>query len=188
MNLLVIAQNYFNDIEMTTVLSCLKRSGKLEKLDYYNPSLQNVEGQYGITKLDNILNEVNIDEYDGLYVPGGKGAQTLRTDLISLNLISEFLKKDKYLFAICDAPNVLVESKIIDQTKPYSAFPSEWAKETRTEFYSNDYVTQTGAKILTGRSADASMELGLAILNLVYGKDIANFVYQGMTGRSDKKF
>ncbi|WP_426461272.1 DJ-1/PfpI family protein [Mycoplasma hafezii] len=182
MKILVIIENLFNDIELTSTLSCLKRADSSIEIDYYNPDLKEAVGQYGIAHVDNIKNEIDLQEYSALFIPGGRGAQSLRTNKISLELIQTANKLHKYIFAICDAPNVLREAGIIDENTPYAAFPSEWAETYRTKYYLNNYVIHSTKNIFTGRCADASMKFGYKIVSVLLGKDKVRPVVCGMTG------
>lgn len=189
MKILVILENNFNDIELTTTLSCIKRADSSAEIDYYHKELKEARGQYGIGYINHIINKPdNVDSYDAVFVPGGKGAQTLRENKDSLNVVQKFIQNQKYVFAICDAPNVLVEANVLTNKK-FAAFPSEWSSSYRQNNYVKDvYVVESDSKIVTAKAADASMELGYYIVKHLYGKDLANKVYQGMTGNTNNFF
>ncbi|VEU76272.1 DJ-1/PfpI family protein [Mycoplasmopsis columboralis] len=179
MKVLVILENKFNDVELVTPLSCLRRADESVEIDYFNPELTSVSSQYGVITIHNVKNSVNINDYDLLFVPGGPGAQSLRTDEVSLEMIKKFPNK---IAAICDAPNTLREHDIIDETIQYSAYPSSWAKEFRSNNYQQSYVTNllSTNKLITARCADAAMQLGYELVNHFYGAEGLEKVHLAM--------
>nr|WP_307938658.1 DJ-1/PfpI family protein [Mycoplasmopsis bovis] len=83
MKLLVLVHNHFNDMELVSVLSVLKRSEKVEEIAYFNPHYDKANGQHGIVDL-NLVTKINVSDYDAVFVPGGAGAKELREDSDSL--------------------------------------------------------------------------------------------------------
>lgn len=182
MKLLVFIENQFNDIELTTPLSYLKRADENLEITYYHPHLSNAHGQYNISYIQNISNQIgDLDSYDAFFIPGGKGAQSLRKNEHSLKIISTLIAQNKLVFAICDAPNVLLENNLIPEKFTYSSFPSNWSATYQNSFRSEEMVSRAN-NLITGRCAFASNELGLTMVEILYGKETANLVSFGMTG------
>ncbi|QGZ97398.1 DJ-1 family protein [Mycoplasma sp. NEAQ87857] len=186
MNLLVLLENKFNDIEFASVLLVLQRSKKFKKIVYYNPEGIKVSGQAQLVNDIQTTNKIDADEFDALYIPGGQGAQILRKDQTSLNLVQYFIDNNKYLFAICDVPNVLLEHKLIPNNSPYSSYPSEWSKEFQTSNRKEAYITKTTDKIFTAKSAGAALDFGFYILKILFGKQFSHQIYQAITGNNDE--
>ncbi|QNM93663.1 DJ-1/PfpI family protein [Mycoplasma sp. Pen4] len=184
MKLLVLLENTFNDIELTTTLSIFKASNKFDEITFYSSYANKSVGQFNITTVDSIINEVNVNDYDAIFIPGGSGCQTLRTNKDNLNTIKQFIDAQKRVFAICDAPNVLAETKILPDVK-YSSYPSEWSILTRTEKRTDNDVT-VDQQFITARNAVSAEQFGFTILKELFGKDHANAVYQAISGNIDK--
>ncbi|WAM09318.1 DJ-1/PfpI family protein [Mycoplasmopsis cynos] len=72
MNLLVIVEDNFKDVELVTPLTIFQTSQKFNKIDFYNPSLKIAKGVNGLAKIENIHNEININDYDMVFIPGGQ--------------------------------------------------------------------------------------------------------------------
>ncbi|MGV2393200.1 UNVERIFIED_CONTAM: DJ-1/PfpI family protein [Campylobacter lari] len=172
MKLLVLLHNEFNDMELCTTLSILDRANVFDKTTLYNPKLKSVAGQHNIVKLD-LENNVDFNEYDAIFIPGGKGAKALRKDNESLCVIKEFIDKNKYIFSICDAPNVLIENNLIPHNIPYSSYPIESISLTKGENRNNAYATAY-QKIITGKCPTASAEFALLIIKKLKGKEEAD--------------
>lgn len=61
------------------------------------------------------LSEVNPDDYDAIFYPGGHGPLwDLTNDQISIGLIESFFKAGKPVGAVCHAPAVLLNAKTMD--------------------------------------------------------------------------
>ncbi|MDC8901098.1 DJ-1/PfpI family protein [Metamycoplasma hyosynoviae] len=172
MKILVLVHNHFNDIELGTTLAILSKWPSISKITIYNPdsTIKQVVGQCNVLKLD-VEHTFNFDEYDAIFIPGGKGAQTLRKDTKSIEIIKKFrANKQKYIFAICDAPNVLYENKIIDDNVSYSSYPIDTpflfgAKRTET-------LATVDGNIVTGRSPYATFEFAFKILETLFKNNL----------------
>ncbi|EIN14927.1 Hypothetical protein MAGb_5440 [Mycoplasmopsis agalactiae 14628] len=180
MKLLVIVHNRFNDMELVSVLSVLKRSKQIEEITYFNPSYKSATGQHNIVTLD-LVNKIDESYYDAIFIPGGAGAKELREDKESLEIIKNFRKLNKYVFAICDAPNALYENGIITESEVYSSFPIENIDITCSKNRSDNLVSQSN-KLFTGKAAAAGTELGLLIIKSLYGSQLYTEVKDGLEG------
>lgn len=169
MKLLVLIHPKFNDIELTTTIYCLKASGLIDQVTYYNPTHIQAWGQQEIVKI-NLENHFEFKNYDALFIPGGRGAIELREDERSLAVIDKFMIDKKWIFAICDAPNVLFENDYLQETS-YSSYPIENIKNKSGKLRNSNMVTIDG-KIITAKCPASALEFGLAIVNELAGKEI----------------
>ncbi|WLP85576.1 DJ-1/PfpI family protein [Mycoplasma seminis] len=181
LKILVLVENNFNDIELTSTLSVLKAADVVEQITYFSPEIYQAQGQFGITQLNDVEQMVVFDQYDAIFIPGGRGAQTLRKDKISLQIVKYFYNSNKYVFAICDAPNVLMEAKILKSECTYSSYPSEWSLSTRGANRSNE-MTSVDGKLITGKNAFAAPLLGLRIIKELYGEELEQATYLRING------
>ncbi|MDG6223090.1 MAG: type 1 glutamine amidotransferase [Candidatus Bathyarchaeota archaeon] len=75
-------------------------------------------GKHGLTFKSNLAPEqVNIDDYSGLIIPGGFAPDRLRINKQIVNLIQQANKKSKIIAAICHGPQLLIEAKIVKGKK-----------------------------------------------------------------------
>jgi len=71
-------------------------------------------GKHGIPiKSDLSPNEVNVDEYDALIIPGGRAPDKMRINEDLVNIVKEAYKKGKVIAAICHGPQMLIEADIL---------------------------------------------------------------------------
>ncbi|MFV8469272.1 DJ-1/PfpI family protein [Mycoplasma sp. MV126] len=181
LKLLVIIEDKFNDVELTSTLSVLKAADVIESITYYAPEISSATGQFDLAHVDNIVHQYNLEDYNAIFIPGGKGCQTLRNNPTSLDIIKEFYQANKYLFAICDAPNVLMEAKILPPYIHYSSYPSQWSLPTRGSNRS-DEMTSCDGKIITGKNAFAAPELGLRIIHELFSEELSLRTYIKING------
>ncbi|WP_338822859.1 DJ-1/PfpI family protein [Mycoplasmopsis felifaucium] len=181
MNLLVLVHSEFNDMELVDVLSVLNRT-KDVNITFYNPESKEATGQHGIVSLK-LVNKFKLNNFDAIFIPGGKGANFLRKDEKALNVIREFKENNKYIFAICDAPNVLYENDIITSENTYVSYPIEnllAGKNRRVAYACAD------KKIITGKCPAAALTLGLLIIKVVFGDKLYEQIKNDVYGNHEK--
>ncbi|QZE12258.1 DJ-1/PfpI family protein [Mycoplasma sp. Ms02] len=182
--MLVLTFDKFNDVELITFVSTLKRADILDQITYVSAKKGILRSQYDNFDLSVEKFSDDISEYDAVYVPGGPAAQELRSNLEAQKLVQKFVDQGKFVFAICDAPNALKEANVLQDLK-YTAFPSDWSKDSRDEFYNpNKLVIQSNDKIATGRSAGATLELALLAVKMLSDEESYKKAYFGMLGEN----
>ncbi|RHW17858.1 type 1 glutamine amidotransferase [Sphingomonas gilva] len=64
---------------------------------------------------DLTLDQVDIDDYDALLLPGGVGnPDKMRLEETAVNIVEDFMDDGKTVAAICHAPWMLVEADVVD--------------------------------------------------------------------------
>ena len=64
--------------------------------------------------VDRTFHEVTADDYDALIIPGGTvGADRLRLERAAIDLLSEHVRNDKPVGAICHGPWLLIEAGVV---------------------------------------------------------------------------
>ena len=175
MNIACLLADGFEDIEAIGTTAILRRSGM--KVDYISVLNQTIQtGSFG-TKVvtDKMIKDVLVNDYDALFIPGGRQASILRNDQAVLSLVKEFKKEDKWLFAICAGPTVLGVLGFLDNIE-YTSFP------TTEEFMPKGIKLAKPAvwsgKIVTGAGAGAVTEFALKIIEAIYGIEKANQIQE----------
>ena len=71
-------------------------------------------GKHGVPiKSDVSPEEVNVDEYDAVVIPGGRAPDKMRIDKGLVNIVKEAYKKGKVIAAVCHGPQMLIEADIL---------------------------------------------------------------------------
>jgi protease I len=79
------------------------QDGEIQGFDHFDPANK--------VKVDRTVEEVSVDDYDALLIPGGVGnPDQLRGDENAVNFVREFGESGKPMAVICHGPWMLVES------------------------------------------------------------------------------
>eukprot|EP00483_Globobulimina_turgida_P009723 UN09742 len=74
-------------------------------------------------KLNATFDDVKVDSYDGLYIPGGRAPEYLSIDKSVIAMVQEFAKKKKVIAQICHGVLVLAAAQILNGRKT-TAYPA----------------------------------------------------------------
>jgi protease I len=86
------------------------KPGEIRGFDHFDPA--------STVKVDRTVEEVSVDDYDALMVPGGVGnPDQLRGDENAVQFVRGFFEQGKPVAAICHAPWVLVEAGVARDRK-----------------------------------------------------------------------
>jgi len=114
--LFVVAPNGFRDQEYFTPKEIFEENGfETHTSSIILGDLQGADG--GTTAASIHLNEVNIEEFDGVVFVGGPGMTELLDDVEMVKLAKSFFETEKLTAAICIAPAVLANADIIEGKK-----------------------------------------------------------------------
>ncbi len=80
--------------------------GEIQGFDHFKPAKW--------VKVDKTVEEVSVDDYDALLIPGGVGnPDQLRGDENAVDFVREFAESKKPMAVICHGPWMLVESGVV---------------------------------------------------------------------------
>ena len=108
--------------------------------------------------VDVTVSQANIDDYDGLVLPGGvANPDALRTDSSAVEFVKEWTEAGKPVAAICHAPWTLVEANVL-QGKTMTSWPSLATdlQNAGAEWVDQEVVTDSegGYTLVTSRNPD----------------------------------
>ncbi|MGL5732584.1 MAG: DJ-1/PfpI family protein [Metamycoplasmataceae bacterium] len=169
MKIITLVLDGYQDIELTGVIGALEKSNEVD-VTYYNPDGNtNIFGTFNIGSIKT-TSTYNVDNYDGIFIPGGRAALELRKNEKALAIVKDFIKNDKYIIAICDAPNALYETKLITDKK-YVSYPIDGIDSKSSSLRQKNDQVMVDGKYITGRGPGASIELGLKALEIMLSKE-----------------
>ena len=129
-------------------------------------------------KADALLEEVRPEDYSFLILPGGKrGVENLKASEEVLNLVRDFYKEGKGVYAICAAPSILGELGILEG-KDYTCFPGF---QKGNGHYENAPFVEDGS-IITGHSMAYSIPFAEAIVKKEGGEEALEATFPGTRG------
>lgn len=85
------------------------------QVDVAAPKAGTVQGKHGYSIPANLsFADVNADEYDMLFLPGGKGPETVRLNEHALDITRAIFQSGKPVAAICHGAQVLISAGLVD--------------------------------------------------------------------------
>jgi protease I len=113
----VVAADMFEQVELTEPWKAIEESGA--KPDLISIKSGEIQGFHHYDKADTFkvdrpIDEVEADDYDSLFLPGGVGnPDTLRMNEKVVGFARRFFEQGKPVAAICHAPWTLVEADVV---------------------------------------------------------------------------
>ena len=167
---MVIAFRNFRDEEYLVPKEILEKAGA---------SITTVSNKEGIArgaggseaKVDLLVSQVNMDNFDALVFVGGPGCLENLDNKDSYNLIQEAIQKKKLLASICISPVILAKSGVLKGKKAtvwHSPLyrSSIKALEDNGAIFEDKKVVVDG-NIITANGPQAAKEFGLTIISLL---------------------
>lgn len=159
----VIFADGTEEIEGLTVVDVLRRANI--KCDIVSLHSITPTGSHNIKIFaDKTCKELNIDEYDGIVIPGGlMGAKNISNSKIIGDSIIKAFNDKKMVASICASPAVVLSKLGILQDKNVTCFPApEFIESLSSANYVDSHVVVDG-NIITADGPRSSLEFSLAI-------------------------
>lgn len=157
----LILHNQFEEGEAVITIDVLRRGGIVVDVFTLNHTLETT-GSHNITiKAEFLFEKLSVDNYDGIIIPGGPGADNLLDHQQFHNMIIKFNQNNKMIAAVCGAPQILGAAGVIDDVKI--------VKHPNTNQYINLDLVQkenvcTDKNIITGVSVGTTIWFALEII------------------------
>lgn len=166
------------EIEGLTVVDMLRRA----KLDVVSVSVTGsleIHGSHKITFFaDVLLEETDMDTFDGAVLPGGAvGTANLGAHEGVVAVMKKFAETGKLAAAICAAPSVLGENGIL-KGKHATCHPG-WEEKLDGAILSQENAVTDG-NIITSRGMGTSIDFALAIIARFADEDTMAQVRKGI--------
>lgn len=116
---LMIAADGFETVELFEPRKALEAAGATVTLaSMKTDPIQGMKGDIEKAETatpDVTLEEVDVDDYDALVLPGGvSNPDKLRTEARAVEIVQDFMDDEKIVAAICHAPWLLAEADVIE--------------------------------------------------------------------------
>ena len=177
---LVFLADGFEEIEDLTIVDYLRRVNiSLDtvsiKKDYF------VKGSHEIiVKADKLIEEINLNDYSALYIPGGsEGAKNLRDNEKVIDIVKKFDQDKKIIAAICAGPIVLERAGVVSN-KSVVSHPSVECDLKDIGKYEKDELVLVDGNIFTSRGSGASIYLALKLIEKICGKEVKEKLKPGI--------
>lgn len=171
MKVCLILTNGFEEMEAVGTYALLRRGGL--EVDVYSLRGERAEGRFGLTCCHlKPFAEFKDDGYAAVILPGGPQYKELEADAHVQQILRDFDHTDRFLCAICAGPTILGRAGYL-KGKKYTCFTA--MNEDFGGTYTGKYA-ETDGKIITGKSAAATIDFAFAILEALLGKETADKV------------
>ncbi len=119
------------------------------------------------TNIDAILNET----YDLVVLPGGlPGANHLRDDERVQALLKQHAQRDKFIGAICAAPQALAAAGILNNKKA-TGYPGVLEAVSNDTIEITSSAVEVDGKVVTSRGPGTAIDFALTLIELLEGAE-----------------
>lgn len=109
-----VITDLFEDSEYTEPAKAFKEAGH-EVITIEKEAGAEIKGKKGeMLKVDKGIDDVKLDDFDALLIPGGFSPDILRADDRFVAFAKSFMDAKKPVFAICHGPQLLITAKTLD--------------------------------------------------------------------------
>lgn len=162
----LVLTNGFEEVEAVGTFAILRRAGLT--VDIFSLTQADATGRFGLTCTQlKPFSMLRGADYDALVLPGGPQYAELEKSAGVQALLKEFMQANKVVAAICASPTILGRASYL-KGKNYTCFTS--MNEDFGGHFTGEYVAVDG-NLITGQSAAASIDFGLAIAEKLLGKE-----------------
>jgi 4-methyl-5(b-hydroxyethyl)-thiazole monophosphate biosynthesis len=164
----------FEETEAIAPLDLLRRAGVQVMTVGVNG--KTVYGGHGIgIEADITLAEMDLTALDMIILPGGLGGvASVRASQEAMQTLRFAWENDKFVAAICAGPTVLADLGITDG-KNATCYPGCESGMGSANIATNAACVRDG-KLITGTSAGCAIPFGLALIEALKGKEIADTI------------
>lgn len=163
-DLIILLEDGFEEIEALTINDYLRRA-KIEVDLVSVKNVKEVESSHGVKVVaDYTLDEVKIDDYKGIYIPGGQpGSTNLSNNRRVKELVSMYDSSDKYVVAICAGPMVLDAAGVL-KDKKFTCYPG--VENRLANKYRIDEIVVEDENIITAMGPSTAQILAFKLISL----------------------
>lgn len=155
---------------MVTPVDLLKRAGADTVLASVSTE-KLVKGRSGIkVEADALLDDLDVDSFDVLLIPGGPGVSALHDDGRTAILAQEFYKANKPVAAICAAPTLLRNAGLLHG----KSFTAHFSVQGELPAAQVEERVLTDGLLTTSRGAGTALDFGLELVRRFYGEEKAS--------------
>ena len=135
---------------------------------------------------DLIIDEVNVDDFEALAIPGGFEQYGFYDDAyqeVFLELIREFYKKDKIIASICVGALPLGKSGILEGRKATTYNMNNGIRQKKLKEYGVNVVNEPiviEQKIITSWNPSTAIDVAFKLLELLTSKEQSDFIREIM--------
>lgn len=136
--ILMIVGDYTEDYEVMVPFQALQMVGHIVHVvcpgrddgeqivtaihDFENEDTYSEKRGHNFT-LNETFDDIDVTDYDALFLPGGRAPEYLRLEEEILEMVQHFAEENKPIAAVCHGPQILISADVIDG-KTLTGYPS----------------------------------------------------------------
>lgn len=158
--------------EVIITIDLLRRANITIDLVSIEDSLQVKSSHNVVILCEKKINDINFLNYKMLILPGGKiGVENLNKNKLLKSMLVVFAKdNNKFIAAICAAPQILGQLKLVDNKK-ITHYPGTNVGLNKSIILDEKVVVD--GNIITGKSIGAAFEFALKLIEILENKVIS---------------
>lgn len=169
----IFIANGLEECEALNTADLLKRAGIKVDLVSVEDTKDIVSSHNLHFMTDIMIDDINIDEYDALILPGGlKGTQTLSVNKKVLSYLERFHNEGRLIAAICAAPSIFVKEGYV-RDGHFSVYPG-----FENGLKTSGLKVSVDNNVITAKGLGASFEFAHAIITHLLDKETADSVLE----------
>lgn len=162
----------FETVEALAVVDILRRADIKTDMISITGDINVKSAQGVIVQADELLDEYVFEGDELLFLPGGPGHKSYYDCKDLLELLKEYNKKNNRIAAICAAHSILGNLGLLEGKKAM-AFPGFETQLTGAVIITAPERVVTDGNITTSRGMGTSLDLGLELVRLIKGEELA---------------
>lgn len=173
---LVCLANGSEELEAISVINILRRA-EINVIIYAKEDFVKCARGTKIIPDINTLKTLNSENLDCIIIPGGlSGVENLSKNSEIIELINLFKNKEKTIAAICAAPKLLKDNKLLSKNMVLTSHPSISNIFNEFEYLKDDVVIYDN--YITSRGAGTSLDFAFAIVETLLNSEIVEKIKQ----------
>ena len=163
----------FEDIEFTSPKEALEQAGHtVVTIDKEgNKTIRGKQGEVRV-EIDHGIDEVNPDDFDALFIPGGFSPDLLRDDDRVVAFAKKFMNDMKPVFAICHGPQILITARALEGRDITGYKSIRVDLENAGAKFHDEEVFVCSEQLLSSRTPKDLPAFNREIVNLLKEKDL----------------
>lgn len=163
----VLITNYFEDSEFTSPAEAIKNAGH-EIITIEKKAGEKIKGKNGTeVEIDKAIDDVKVDDFDALLIPGGFSPDQLRGDDRFVEFTKRFSDSGKPIFAICHGPQLMINAGIVKGKKMTTVKPVVIDLKNAGADYRDEAVVVDDETIVTSRTPDDLPDFNREIVRIL---------------------
>ncbi|PLS14723.1 protease [Bacillus sp. M6-12] len=150
-----VITSMFEDSEYTEPAQAFKEAGHTV-VTIEKEKGKTVEGKQGeaTVTIDESIDNVNHEDFDALFIPGGFSPDQLRADERFVSFAKAFMDANKPVFAICHGPQLLLTAKTLEGRTATGYKSIQVDMEYAGVTFKDEEVVVCGEQLVTSRQPD----------------------------------